>query len=263
MAYAEVTLRSVSLEQDVKVDLILPEDRHETVRENKKYPVLYVLHGFKEDNSTWGRLSNLPLIVRDLPLIVCTVSGYNSFYSKYKYGTNILEWIADELPVKLANFLPISENREDTYIMGESMGGMGTMKLALARPEKYGHACVLSAGAWNYEEMQERFGKEQVTATYGSKEGFENSVDDVLHQALRVAKGSGPKPDFQFYCGTEDFACQGAKRTAEFLKTECPEIPLIHEEYWPGKHDFYFWNQATPKIMTHWGFDMAHIDAGV
>ena len=47
MAFAEVTLRSVTLTMDVKVNVIIPEDRHdyEHYDLNQKHKVLYVLHG--------------------------------------------------------------------------------------------------------------------------------------------------------------------------------------------------------------------------
>ena len=59
MAFAEVTLRSITLTMDVKVNVIIPEDRHDYSHYDlsQKHKVLYVLHGTKEDNSSWMNLS--------------------------------------------------------------------------------------------------------------------------------------------------------------------------------------------------------------
>ncbi|MCF0111119.1 MAG: transcriptional antiterminator, partial [Erysipelotrichaceae bacterium] len=71
MIQLEMTMRSVALDMDTKVMMFLPEDRHKTEdKRGKTYPVLYVLHGMKEDNSSWIALSNLFLMCRDLDLIV-------------------------------------------------------------------------------------------------------------------------------------------------------------------------------------------------
>ncbi len=266
MAFAELTLRSTVLEMDVKVDVMLPENRHNTVREDKKYPVLYILHGYKEDNSTWARLSNLPLLVRDLPLIVCTVSCYNGFYTNHTEGMQLNDWIAKELPVKLANYFPVSEKREDTYIMGESMGGYGTMRLALGHPEVYGHACVLSAGAMgsgNFYSNRGPMKKATAERIFGPEEEFENSDNNLLHLLKKVNDSEGPKPEMQFYCGTEDGGYPGVVKTVDFVKENCPNIPLINAEFWHGKHDFYFWNQAIPKALKGFGFDVENIDAAI
>ena len=87
MIQAELTIRSVSLEMDTKVNVLLPEDRHKTVdTRGRKYPVLYILHGFKEDCSSWLNLSNIFLLCRDLDLIVVMPSGNNSSYNDMVYG---------------------------------------------------------------------------------------------------------------------------------------------------------------------------------
>ena len=63
MIHAQFTMRAVSLQMDTRVDVIIPEDRHQTKSiGDKKYPVLYVLHGMKEDSASWLNLSNIFLL---------------------------------------------------------------------------------------------------------------------------------------------------------------------------------------------------------
>jgi len=260
-AFAEVTMRSTVLDMDVKLDLILPEDRHHTADlQGRRYPILYVLHGYKEDCSTWMRLSNLPLLVRDLPLIVCTVSGYNGFYVNQDGGFRIYDYLTQELPVKLANFLPVSPARQDTYIMGESMGGYGTLRLALSAPERYGHACVLSGGPLD-PAMMERFDG-RLRALFGPADAFKGGNDDLYHLADLLQASDRPAPQLLFYCGTED---PGYHRTAayvDYLKEHCPRLS-VSAAYWPGVHDFHFWNSALPKALTAFGFDLQRRDAAI
>ena len=137
MIHAQLTMRSNALEMDTKVDVLLPEDRHITKdTRGRKYPVLYILHGAKEDNSSWINLSNIFLMCRDLDLIVVMPTTYRGSYVDAVYGQNYYTYISEELPVKMKNIFPISDDPKDTLIMGESMGGYGTLRIALSKPEK-------------------------------------------------------------------------------------------------------------------------------
>lgn len=262
--YAEVTMRSTVLDMDVKLELILPEDRHVSADlRGTTYPILYILHGYKEDCSTWMHLSNLPLLVRDLPLIVCTVSGYNGFYVNQKSGFRIFDYLTQELPMKLKNFLPISDGRENTYIMGESMGGYGTLRLALGAPEVYGHACVLSGGPMAYSrKMPDGRAQNRIEMLLGSEEEFKGSDNDLYALADRLEQSDGPKPKLVFYCGTEDPGYERNRAYVEYLEQNCPSLG-VKAEYWHGAHDFYFWNTALPKALHEFGFDTSKYDAAI
>ena len=119
MIHAQLTMRSNALEMDTKVDVLLPEDRHTTKdTRGRKYPVLYILHGAKEDNSSWINLSNIFLMCRDLDLIVVMPTTYRGSYVDAVYGQNYYTYISEELPVKMKNIFPISDDPKDTFIMG-------------------------------------------------------------------------------------------------------------------------------------------------
>ena len=159
MAFAEITMRSTILRMDVKVTVIIPESRRDYQLDevDRKYKVLYVLHGGSEDNSTWLASSTLYLLARDLDLFVVMPSAYNSAYVDTSYGLKMQQYISEELPAKMARLLPISTKREDTFIMGESMGGYGTWLTTLLHPEKYAKACPLS-GTGNRNNMNNTSG---------------------------------------------------------------------------------------------------------
>ena len=253
MIHAGLTMRSVVLDMDTKVDVLIPEDRHETTdTRGKKYPVLYVLHGGKEDNSSWLHLSNIFLMCRDLDLVVVMPTTYRGAYADAVYGQKYFTWIADELPVKIKNIFPmISDRREDTFVMGESMGGGGTFRLAMRRPENFGKAVVLSAGNRN-PFADKRSGALDI-GLYGSEEQWLASDENADNLIEKMKTYEGHKPDMVFYCGTEDFAYPGCKELYEKLKAECPDMN-VKGEFWTGKHNFFFWNQAIPKALKEFGF---------
>ncbi len=254
MIHAEITMRSTVLEMDTKVDVLLPEDRHKTEDlRGKKYPVLYVLHGGKEDNSSWINLSNIFLLCRDLDLIVVFPSVCNSAYINTSYGFNYYTYVTEELPTKLKNYLPITDDPKQTFVMGESMGGYGTMRVAFANPDKYGKAVILSAG--NIAGQIARDNGHSLTA-FASKnvEELLASDDNIENLVSKLKDYDGDKPSYRFYCGTEDPGYEGAKSFAEYVKSELPDYD-VDGEYWHGEHNFFFWNEALPKALAFFGFE--------
>ncbi len=241
MAFAEITMRSVTLMMDVKVSVIIPENRRnfKDYDPNKKYKSLYVLHGTCEDNSTWLNSSNLYLLARDLDLYVIFPSGYNMCYVDTKFGFKMHTYLTEELPARMQQMFPISDKREDRFIMGESMGGYGTLYTAITRPDLYSKAVVLSSSGWRNIQHVYDTGASSVDVTL--KEKYDAGVE---------------LPDFFAMCGTDDLIYskpEGAKEWAQWVHENCPNL-VYKEEYWPGKHDFYFWNKANSKALEFFGF---------
>lgn len=252
MAFAQLTMRSVVLDMEVKVDVIIPQDRkHYEPLPDKKYKVLYVLHGYNEDNSSWMLNSNMHLIARDYDIFVVFVAGYNSFYINSPYGMAMEKYLTEELPVRLRNIFPISDKREDTYIMGESMGGYGTFRMALAHPDLYSKAVPLSGSNF----LKGRSNARPITSYDPTAPDEMYEILD-LHPLLEKFKDSTIKaPEIFLMCGTEDPGYQRCLNLAKEIKEEYPLISF-KDEYWPGKHDYFFWNEAIPKAFEFFGYEL-------
>lgn len=254
MIQMQITMRSTILEMDTKVNVLVPENRHTTVdTRGKKYPVLYVLHGMKEDCSSWLHLSNLFLLCRDLDLIVVMPSGNNSSYVDQAYGMDYFTYITEELPTKLKNILPIDDDPEKTFIMGESMGGYGTMRCALGAPEKYGKAVCLSAGNMATNTLIRH---KCIQLSLGTDQDEILKSDNNLYVLMDRLKNSDTHvPDFMVFCGTEDFVYPMCLELCEKLSSTLPEH-FKGSEFWKGEHNFFFWNQAIPKALKFFGFEV-------
>ena len=255
MIHATFTLRSTVLEMDTTVDVLLPEDRTKTVDiRPKTYPVLYVLHGKKDNSSSWVRMSTIMLLARNLDLIVVMPSANNSMYVDAKYGMRYLEYVADELPVKLKNYLPITDDPAQTFIMGESMGGYGTLLCALTHPERYGRAVALSTGNFNMFSRPDS-DVSFATGLFGSEEEWLAS-DFNLYNLLDRHEAAGTKlPQISYYCGTEDPVAQNGRELLAYIEENCPSIQ-VKSEFWKGGHNYFFWNEALPKAFADFGFEV-------
>ena len=58
-----------------------------------------------------------------------------------KRGWKYFTYVAEEVPRIVQSYLHISPKRENTFVGGTSMGGLGALKLALTYPERYAMAC--------------------------------------------------------------------------------------------------------------------------
>ena len=275
MVHAQISWRSVTLQMDTKADILLPENR-KTIEDihDKRYPVLYILHGFKEDNSSWLKLSTIFLEARDLDLVIVMPTTYYGNYVDNAYGLDYFTYLTQELPIQVRNYFPVSGRREDTFIMGESMGGYGTLRCALSRPDLYSKAFCLSSAPFDYKDRikkdlfldqngnfdpsnKDSVGRSYKTylGIYGDFENYETSDNNLYWLIEKLKKKNGPLPDLTFYCGTEDFVYERCRAFSEYVSDSLPDMKVT-SEFWCGQHNFFFWNQAIPKALKEMGFDV-------
>ena len=251
MAFLSMSMYSEILQMDTGVNVLLPENRKGKMDEyhpDKRYPILYCLHGHGDDQSAWIRKSNIENIARNYEVIVVMPTVQRGWYSDGIY--DYFSYICQELPIKMANFFPISDKREDTYIMGNSMGGYGALKAALTYPEKYAAAAALSpALPQTFYKYHNEFSR-GIQIAVGDEERMERSKNDLLHLAdlctsdIRV---------FSF-CGRQDWiAYEGFQLLDEHIKERCKELNYRSFES-DGGHDWGFWNPAIQYCIESFGF---------
>lgn len=257
MALLDIDFYSYTLGMDTTMKVLLPEKRQQApvLDPDKKYPVLYLLHGHSDDDSGWIRKSGIELLVRDRDLIVVMPNGHRSFYSNGKETHRYLDYIAHELPVVAANFLPASIKREDSSIAGISMGGYGAFKAALTYPERYYAAGSISGALYPYDvvEASKCSGmfstpdfEEQFHRIFGSPEAFE-AGEDNLEILLRNCLDEKKQMPRLFECvGTEDPLYESSRRFLQALENAKTECCYIEKN---GGHNWDFWNQMIPELI--------------
>ena len=158
----------------------------------KKYPVLYLQHGWGEDETAWSNQGHANLIMDNLiaegkckPFIIVMTYGMtnntrfgtiNSF--NYKDFETVL---VDELiPFIDSNFRTIP-NKKHRAMAGLSMGGMETKNITLARPEVFDYYGLLSGGIYTPDDLKD-VKPRLIFTSCGSKENPERvrqSVDEL------------------------------------------------------------------------------------
>jgi putative tributyrin esterase len=107
-------------------------------------PVLYLLHGLSDDDTTWVRRTSVERYAASLGLAVVMPAVQRSFYTDEAMGLRYWAFLSEELPELVGRFFRVSQAREDTFVAGLSMGGYGAMKWGLRRPERFAAVASLS-----------------------------------------------------------------------------------------------------------------------
>ena len=124
-----------------------------------RYPVLYLQHGWGEDETAWSRQGHTGLIMDNLiaegeiaPFIVVMTYGMTN---ELKWGhMQEFDWTAfqrvlmDELVPYIDQHFTTIADRDHRAMAGLSMGGMETRMATLARPEMFGYWGLLSGGIY-------------------------------------------------------------------------------------------------------------------
>ncbi len=147
----------------------------------ERYPVLYLQHGWGENETSWPVQGKAGLIMDNLiadgkikPFIIVMAYGLTN---DFKFGT-IGKFTAEEFEKVLideliphidANFLTKTD-KWNRAMAGLSMGGMTTKLITLRRPEVFGYWGLLSGGHYAPEEIKDPTAVKYIFEGCGSKE---------------------------------------------------------------------------------------------
>ncbi len=166
--------------------------------QSKRYPVLYLQHGWGEDENAWSNQGHANLIMDNMIadgkidpfMIVMTYGMTNDIrpggggfrnFSIEPFETVLLKEL---IPYVDANFRTLSDIN-NRAMAGLSMGGMETRTISLRNPDVFAYYGLLSGGTYSVEDLQ---GKPQVKLVFmssGSKERPEGVIN--AEKALKEA----------------------------------------------------------------------------
>ena len=242
MASIDCNFFSETLGMASSMRVLLPEpNRRRTAR--AQYPVLFLLHGLYDDETTWARFSSVERYVSTLGLAVVMPNVHRSYYTNMKHGYRYWDFVSDELLYKSRALFPLSSKREHTFVAGLSMGGYGALKLALSKPDTFAAAASLS-GSCDLSNLQKR--PEELALIFGDAAGIRQSGGDLAQLARHCAQARGPKPKVFQSCGSEDSMLEGNRRFRDVM------APLSFDyqyEERPGQHDWAYWDLAIQRVL--------------
>lgn len=157
---------------------------------NKRYPVLYLQHGWGEDETAWSVQGHANLIMDNLIaenkikpfLIVMTYGMTNDVkiggLASFKIEPFQTVLVDELIPYVDAHFRTLSD-QPNRAMAGLSMGGIETRLITLANLDKFSHIGLLSGGSISMDDVKNTPGfKDKVKlvfVSYGSRELGNNS----------------------------------------------------------------------------------------
>ena len=153
--------------------------------QTKRYPVLYLQHGWGEDETAWSNQGHANLIMDNLiaegatkPFIIVMTYGMTNDVkfgglATFKIDPFQTVLVGELIPYIDANFRTLSD-QPHRAMAGLSMGGMETKMITLANLDKFSHICLLSGGSISLDDVNKTPGfKEKaklVFVSFGSRE---------------------------------------------------------------------------------------------
>lgn len=163
---------------------------------NKRYPVLYLQHGWGEDETAWSNQGHANLIMDNLiangkikPFIIVMTYGMTNEVKwgharEFKVDTFQTVLTEELVPYVDGHFRTLA-NRENRAMGGLSMGGMETHAITTNKPEVFSQYALLSGGLYTVGELKDKSKPKLIFMSCGSRENPAriNLAADSLKQA--------------------------------------------------------------------------------
>jgi S-formylglutathione hydrolase FrmB len=202
------SFKSPSLGRDVRYVIDLPPSYSTG---EKRYPVVYVLHGLFEGPGFWERRGLAPLLARlreqgGGEFLVVAVDGGNSFFVNGPQGA-FQDLVSRDIVAHVEATYRARTDRASRALLGVSMGGYGALRIAFMEQDRFcavaTHSAMLLEAVPNASEGA---GRGQMAAFHAV---FGDPIDVKRWQAadpIALAAKADPKttPALYFDCGADD-----------------------------------------------------------
>ncbi len=230
--------------------VIIPAD-YSTAKE-KRYPVVYLLHGLTGHYNNWTENSSLTAKAREFDVIIVTPEGGDGWYTDSaakttdQYESYIVKELVPEIDAKYRTF----SDRKSRAIAGLSMGGFGSLKFGLKYPELFSVAGSFSgaigAASITEKDFPGAIGK-TIDGIFGPIGSDTRNANDVF-AIVRDASSERIKsfPFLYVDCGTEDFLFQNNREFVSLLVEK--KVPHEYRQL-PGAHTWPYWDKQVQEFL--------------
>ncbi|MBO4355880.1 MAG: esterase family protein [Clostridia bacterium] len=250
MAILDVHFRSDVLGLITGMKVVLPVSNTKKLRESKntkKCKVGYLLHGMSDDYTAWVNNTSIVRYAEERNIAIIMPNADLSWYTDMYIGNKYYEFMTEELPaVCRTMFGQLSDKREDTFIAGLSMGGYGTLKIAMNHPERFA-ACAPFSGAFDVVGIMERNPDNSYwKSLFKDAETVKGSKDDVYAMIEKCAKTAKELPRVYMWCGLEDTLIDCNRKARDLLKENGFEIEYSETH---GNHSWFYWDREIVNAL--------------
>ena len=243
-----INVPATYIESPMRCSIILPE-KYFAEGDSTHYPVVYLIHGYGGDYSSWLKLTEpqLDSLATEYNMIFVCPDGRDSWYwdSPVVPELQMESFITKELVPyidKTYRTIPVAEKRA---ITGFSMGGHGSLWLAMRHPDLFKNCGSMSGGV---NINKPKWAKSWKMATrIGTQEEYPQRWVDYTVITL-VPNLKPGQLNIVVDCGVDDFFI-GVNRELheELLKYN---IPHDYTER-PGRHTHPYWRNSLRHHLLY------------
>ncbi|HTY36089.1 MAG TPA: alpha/beta hydrolase family protein [Bacteroidota bacterium] len=219
----------------------------------KRYPVLYLLHGYTGGPEDWLKHSRLQEYARELPLLIVMPDAENSWYinSFTEQNDQFETYLVKDIPQYIQTMYSVDTTRQ--AIAGLSMGGYGALMLGLRHPTHYAFLGSLSGaiafprGMNDTTRPAERALLPSLKKAFGEKTTGIRNAHDVFLLYRQTSKDS--LPYIYMAIGTQDGyrTFLPANRAFTDLLRTYGAAYEYHET--PGGHTWQYWDREIQPLL--------------
>jgi predicted alpha/beta superfamily hydrolase len=166
----------------------------------KRYPVLYLQHGWGEDETAWSVQGHANLIMDNMiakgeiePFIIVMTYGMTNEtkiggLKDFKIESFQTVLVNELIPYVDANFNTIAD-QSHRAMAGLSMGGFETHMITLNRPDVFSYYALLSGGVYTPAEIKDKSNPKLIFISCGSREnpdGVKKAVVDLNAAGIKA-----------------------------------------------------------------------------
>ncbi|HEX8355710.1 MAG TPA: alpha/beta hydrolase family protein [Pyrinomonadaceae bacterium] len=255
--YETVPFESRLVGAPLHYNVILPADYRSEASKQRRYPVLYLLHGLSGSAGDWvsGR-ARLADHAAAYPFIIVVPEGRDGWYTDSATVPNekFESYFIEELIPDVERRFRAIASREGRAVAGLSMGGYGSLKFGLKHPGLFAFvgstSGALGAASWLPDEKLPAFVRPSIARVYGPADAPDNETRRA-NDIFRLVRELTPErtkalPFLYLDCGTEDFLIGGNRDFSALLI----EKKVPHEfRQLPGGHTWPYWDRQAREIL--------------
>jgi enterochelin esterase-like enzyme len=240
------------VEKSVNYAIYLPPDYDLSKR---RYPVVYLLHGFTDDETAWiqfgeaNQAADMAISRSEVPpmIIVMPDGGITWYINDFRSQTPYERMLIEEFIPHIDSVFRTRPVKEFRAVSGLSMGGFGSLMLAMRHPDLFASCAAFSSGVHTDAEITEMSDERYdrlFTDLYGDHlRGSERLTAhfreyNPLHLAQSVSPEELKKVRWYIDCGDDDFLYRGNAALHVLLR----ELEIPHEfRVRDGAHNWTYW----------------------
>lgn len=257
-----LSFTSELMKRKVRYSIYLPDGYETSLR---TYPVLYLLHGYTYDETSWIQFGKIQEITDHCidenqlsKLIIVMPDGGTTWYQNDLAGNARYEnFFTKEFIPYIEKTYSVKADKRFRAIAGFSMGGWGALLLSMKHTDLFSSAAGINAAIYTDEQLaegsldQKRF-DEVFGSLYGrGLKGYQRINEAYRRNApLHLLSDSGIAglKTVRYYldCADDDFLIAGNMKFHELMTLK--KIP--HEfRVRDGSHTWEYWRTAMPELL--------------